>query len=67
MDFMIGLPRTFQKYNSVWVIVDRLTKSDHFLSIQASDSFYKLASLYIAKTVRLHGVSLSIMSDRDLR
>ena len=66
MDFMIGLPRTFQKHDTVWVIVDRLTKSAHFLLIQISDSLEKLAFLYITEIVRLHGVPLSIVSDRDL-
>ena len=67
MDFMIGLPHTFQKHDAVWVITDRLTKSAHFLPIQTSDSLDKLASLYIAEIVRLHGVPLSIVSDRDPR
>ena len=67
IDFVIRLPHTFQKHNAVWVIVDRLTKSAHFLPIQTSDSLDKLASLYIAKIVRLHKVLLSIMSDKDQR
>ena len=66
MDFMIGLPQKFQKYDTVWVIVDRLTKSTHFLSIQQIDSLDKLASLYVSEIVRLHGVPISIVSDRDL-
>ena len=65
MDFVIGLPRTFWKHNAIWVIVDRLTKSAHFLPLQTSDSLDKLASLYIIEIMRLHGVPLSIMSDRD--
>ena len=55
------------KHDTVWVIVDRLIKLAHFLPIQASDSLDKLASLYIAEIVRLHGVPLSIVSDRDPR
>ena len=43
MDFVIGLPRTFRKHDAVWVIVDRLTKSAHFLPIQQGDSLDKLA------------------------
>ena len=43
MDFVIGLPRTFRKHDAVWVIVDRLTKSAHFLPIQQGNSLDKLA------------------------
>ena len=67
MDFVIGLPRTFRKHDAVWVIVDRLTKSAHFLPIQQSDSLDKLAKLYVAEIVRLHGVPISIVLDRDPR
>ncbi|KAL0440178.1 UNVERIFIED_CONTAM: Transposon Tf2-11 polyprotein [Sesamum latifolium] len=55
MDFVIGLPRTFRKHDAIWVIVDRLTKSAHFLPIQQNDSLDKLAELYISEIVRLHG------------
>ena len=51
----------------MWVIVDRLTKSAYFLPIQQTDSLDKLASLYVSEIVRLHGVPLSIVSDRDPR
>ena len=54
MDLVIGLPR----HDAVWVIVDRLTKSAHFLPIQTIYSLDKLASLYISEIVRLHGVLL---------
>ena len=67
MNFVIGLPRTFRKHDAIWVIVDRLTKSAHFLPIQQSDSLDKLASLYVAEIVRLHGAPISIVSDRDPR
>ena len=67
MDFVVGLPRTFRKHDAIWVIVDRLTKSAHFLPIQQSDSLDKLARLYVAEIVRLHGVPISIVSDRDSR
>ena len=67
MDFMIRLPCTFQEQDVVWVIVDWLTKSVHFLPVQISDSLDKLASLYITEIVTLHGVLLSIVSDRDPR
>ena len=67
MDFVVGLPRTFRKHDAVWVVVDRLTKSAHFLPMQQGDSLDKLARLYVAEIVRLHGVPISIVSDRDPR
>ena len=47
MDFVIGLPRTRSKKNGVWVIVDRLTKSTHFLAMKTTDSMNSLAKLYV--------------------
>ncbi|RVW16021.1 Retrovirus-related Pol polyprotein from transposon 17.6 [Vitis vinifera] len=65
MDFVIGLPRTRSKKNGVWVIVDRLTKSTHFLAMKTTDSMNSLAKLFIQEIVRLHGIPVSIVSDRD--
>ncbi|KAL0313649.1 UNVERIFIED_CONTAM: Transposon Ty3-I Gag-Pol polyprotein [Sesamum radiatum] len=67
MDFIIGLPRTFRKRDAIWVIVDRLTKSTHFLPIRQNDSLDKLAELYVSEIVRLHGIPISTVSDRDPR
>jgi len=67
MDFVVGLPRTPRGLDSIWVIVDRLTKPAHFISINIRFSLEKLTSLYISEIVRLHGVPSSIVSDRDLR
>ena len=67
MDFMMGLPWTFARYDVIWVIVDRLTKSAHFLPIWANYPLEKLAQLYIQEIVRLHGIPLTIISDWDLR
>ena len=67
MDFVVGLPRTQQGHNAVWVIVDRLTKSAHFLPVKVSYSLDKLTEIYIREVVRLHGVPFSIVSDRDPR
>ena len=67
MDFVTRLPLTPSKKDSVWVIVDRLTKSAHFLPVRVNYSMDKLARVYIAEIVRLHGVPLSIISDRDPR
>ena len=67
MDFISGLPLTPTKKDSVWVIVDRLTKSAHFIPVRTNYSLQKLAKLYIFEIVRLHGVPLSIISDKDPR
>ena len=64
MDFVVGLPKTMGKNDSSWVIVDRLTKSAHFIPVKVTYNAEKLAKLYISEIVRLHGVPLSIISDR---
>ena len=65
MDFIVGLPRSKRQHDSIWVIVDRLTKSAHFLPINTRYSTERLAEIYIREIVRLHGVPISIISDRD--
>jgi hypothetical protein len=67
MDFVVGLPKAPSGQDAIWVIVDRLTKSAHFLPIKITHSLEKLADLYVREIVRLHGVSISIVSDRDPR
>ena len=67
MDFVVGLPLTGRKHDSVWVVVDRLTKSANFLPVRTNYSLDKLAKLYIKEIVRLHGIPISIISDQDLR
>ena len=67
MDFVSGLPKTVAGHDSIWVIVDRLTKSAHFLSVRTTFTLDKLAEIYIKEIVRLHGVPVSIVSDRDSR
>ncbi|KAL9374753.1 hypothetical protein Peur_031632 [Populus x canadensis] len=64
MDFVTGLPRSQEGYDSIWVIVDRLTKSAHFLPVKITYGYAKLAELFISEIVRLHGVPISIVSDR---
>jgi len=66
MDFVTHLPPTFRGHDAIWVIVDRLTKSAHFLAMNLRISMAKLAQLYIKEIVRLHGVPSSIVSNRDL-
>ncbi|GJZ47910.1 putative reverse transcriptase domain-containing protein [Tanacetum coccineum] len=65
MDFIVGLPRTPSGYDSIWVIVDRLTKSAHFLPVKTTDSMEKLTQLYLKEIICRHGVPISIISDRD--
>ncbi|KAG8474188.1 hypothetical protein CXB51_034129 [Gossypium anomalum] len=67
MDFVLGLPLTPGKKDAIWVIVDRLTKSAHFIPVRTDYSLNKLAELYIHEIVRLHGIPLLIISNRDLR
>ncbi|GKF36538.1 reverse transcriptase domain-containing protein, partial [Tanacetum coccineum] len=65
MDFVSGLPRTPSGYDMIWVIVDRLTKSAHFLPMKKMDSMEKLTRLYLKEILYRHGVPVSIISDRD--
>ena len=67
MDFVTHLPRTPRRPDAVWVIVDRLTKSSHFLAVRMTFTLEEFCRLYIREIVRLHGVPMSIVSDRDLR
>ena len=67
MDFVVGLPLTGRKHDSVWVVVDRLTKSAHFLPMRTDYSLDKLVELYIKEIVQLHEIPISIISDRDPR
>ena len=67
MDFVTHFPQTQQKHDAVWVIVNRLTKSAHFLAVRMTFSLERFCRLYIREIVRLHGVPVSIVSDRDPR
>ncbi|WVZ97914.1 hypothetical protein U9M48_043416 [Paspalum notatum var. saurae] len=62
IDFIVGLPRTLKGYNSIWIVVDRLTKVSHFIPMNYSGA--RLAELYISRIVCLHGVPKRIISDR---
>jgi hypothetical protein len=64
MDFIAGLPRTRDGYDTIWVIVDRLTKLAHFIPMKTTYSGAQLAELYMSKIVCLHGVPKKIISDR---
>ena len=67
MDFVTHLPRTPWRHDAVWVIVDWLMKSAHFLALQMTFTLEEFCQLYIREIVRLYGVPVSIVSDRDLR
>ncbi|XP_050207630.1 uncharacterized protein LOC126657050 [Mercurialis annua] len=64
MDFMVGIHSTRKGFDSIWVIVDRLTNSAHFIPIKISYTAAKLAYVYTDRIVSLHGVPMSIVSDR---
>jgi hypothetical protein len=64
MNFIVGLPRTLRGYNSIWVIVNRLTKSAHFIPISTTYRVQQYAKLYLSHIVRYHGIPKTIISDR---
>jgi hypothetical protein len=64
VDFIVGLPLIARKYNSIWVIVDRLTKSSHFIPVNTNYNSQKYAEIYIAHVLCLHGVPKTIVFDR---
>nr|GFC29520.1 reverse transcriptase domain-containing protein [Tanacetum cinerariifolium] len=67
MDFITKLPKLSQGFDTIWVIVDRLIKSAHFLPIRENDPLDKLARLYLNMIVARHGIPVSIIYDRDGR
>nr|GEZ31616.1 putative reverse transcriptase domain-containing protein [Tanacetum cinerariifolium] len=67
MDFVTKLPKSSQGYDTIWVIVDRLTKSAIFMPIRETDPMDKLARIYLKEVVTRHGIPVSIISDRDPR
>jgi hypothetical protein len=64
MDFIVGLPNTSRHHDSIWVIMDRLTKVAHFLPVHTTDKAQKYAELYTDRIVCLHGLPQTIVSDR---
>ncbi|KAM6600555.1 hypothetical protein CsatA_020164 [Cannabis sativa] len=67
MDFVTGLPKTTKQHDAIWVVVDRYTKSAHFLPVRMTYSMDHFAELYVNEIVRLHGAPYSIVCDRDAR
>jgi hypothetical protein len=64
MDFIVGFPLTACKFDLIWVIMDRLTKSAHFIPVNSHYNVQKYAEVYIARVLFLHGVPKTIISDR---
>nr|AAT39297.2 Gag-pol protein, putative [Solanum demissum] len=64
MDFITGLPKSHRQHDSIWVIVDQMTKSAHFLPVRTTNIAEDYAKLYVQEIVRLHGIPISIISDR---
>ncbi|GJW35559.1 reverse transcriptase domain-containing protein [Tanacetum coccineum] len=67
MDFITKLPKTSSGYDTIWVIIDRLTKSAHFLPMKETDSMERLTRLYMKEVVTRHGIPVLIICDRDGR
>ncbi|GKC13107.1 putative reverse transcriptase domain-containing protein [Tanacetum coccineum] len=67
IDFVTKLPKSSQGYDTIWVIVDRLTKSAIFVPMRETDPMDKLARMYLKEVVTRHGIPLSIICDRDPR
>ncbi|GJS18799.1 putative reverse transcriptase domain-containing protein [Tanacetum coccineum] len=67
MDFVTKLPKSLQGYDTIWVIVDRLTKSAIFMPMRETDPMDKLARMYLKEVVTKHGIPVSIICDRDPR
>jgi hypothetical protein len=64
MDFIVGLPRTSHGYNSIWVNMDRLIRSAHFIPVSTTYRVRQYAELYMSHIVRYHGIPKTITSDR---
>jgi hypothetical protein len=64
MDFIVGLPNSSLRHDSIWIIVDRLTKAAHFLPVHTTYNAKKYAEIYLDQIVHLHGVPKMIISDR---
>jgi hypothetical protein len=67
MDFIIGLPRTNKKHDSIMVVVEKLTKDAHFVPVNTTHTMYNIAEIFMKEIARLHGILRTIVSDRDTK
>ena len=65
MDFIIGLPMTWRKHDSIMVVVDKLTKAVHFMSVKSTHKINDIAKIFMKDIFKLHGFTKTIVSDRD--
>ena len=65
MDFITGLPMTMRQHDSIMVVVDKLTKASHFISVKSTYKTDSIAKIFMKDIFRLHGLPMAIISDRD--
>jgi hypothetical protein len=67
MDFVVGLPLTSHRHNAILVIMDKLTKSAHFILVRDTYDVTDVAHVFVSEVIHLHGIPKKIISDRDSR